>query len=529
MPLSPGARLGPYEILSPIGAGGMGEVYRARDTRLGRDIAIKVLIGTFSRDADRIRRFEQEARAAGLLNHPNITAVYDVGQHEGAPYVVQELLEGQTLKAVLRQGRPSPRRAVDYAVQIALGLAAAHEKGIVHRDLKPANVFVTNDGRVKILDFGLAKLLRPEVLDVPSDLPTASPGTESGVLLGTVGYMSPEQLRSQPAEERSDIFSLGVVLHEMLSGSPPFLRSAPLDTMLAILSEDPPALRSPEIPRSLEQIVNRCLEKTVDLRFQHARDVAFALESVGVAEVADRASVNPSRWLFVVAGAVAVLAGAVLVQRAKRPVAAPAVAASGPGAPPRLIASPPPLSPSSAAAPAGGAVSPSARAESTSVRRPERTRRPPEPASYLVTPIVPSATLQPASAPSPEAPTPESNRLVAAEPTLGPVSNDSDLIQETLREYERALNTLDVDRYVRIFPSFAGGRRREIETSWRGLKSQHVELEIHQVEPRGDQAVVRARHLLVGIPLVGAEQRDVRDVVFFLEKRSGSWIIASVR
>ena len=199
MSLSAGSRLGPYEILSPLGAGGMGEVYRARDPRLAREVAIKVLPASLSQDADRLRRFEQEARAAGVLNHPNITAVYDFGTHEGSPYVVTELLEGETLRARLAGGALSQRKAVDYALQIAHGLAAAHEKGIVHRDLKPENLFVTKDGRVKILDFGLAKLVTPEEKKSgQTGFPTATAGTEPGVVLGTIGYMSPEQVRGRP-------------------------------------------------------------------------------------------------------------------------------------------------------------------------------------------------------------------------------------------------------------------------------------------------------------------------------------------
>ncbi len=201
----------------------MGEVYRAKDPRLGREVAIKVLPASFSQDADRLRRFEQEAKAAGVLNHPNITAVYDIGQHDGAPYVVQELLEGETLRAELAGGRFSPRKAIEYATQIAHGLAAAHEKGIVHRDLKPENVFVTKDGRVKILDFGLAKLTRRRRGSGPqTNLPTATAGTEPGVVLGTLGYMSPEQVRGKPADARSDIFSFGAILYEMLSGKRAF-------------------------------------------------------------------------------------------------------------------------------------------------------------------------------------------------------------------------------------------------------------------------------------------------------------------
>src|SRR5215471_15326734 len=251
---SVGAKLGPYRILALLGVGGMGEVYRARDPRLGRDVAIKVLPASFSRDAVRLRRFEQEARAAGILNHPNITAVYDIGTHDGAPYVVQELLEGRTLRVVLGGGRLEPGRAANYAVQIAHGLAAAHDKRIVHRDLKPENLFVTNDERVKILDFGLAKLVWTQDSSLRTDLLTASPGTEPGVILGTVAYMSPEQLRGQPTDERSDLFSFGVVAYEMLSGSQPFLRSSPADTMMAILSESPPPLTRAGISAPLNRL-----------------------------------------------------------------------------------------------------------------------------------------------------------------------------------------------------------------------------------------------------------------------------------
>src|SRR5215467_5204733 len=228
MTLIAGSRLGPYEILSPLGAGGMGEVYRAKDPRLGREVAIKVLPSSISSDADRLRRFEQEARAAGVLNHPNITAVHDIGSYDGAPYIVTELLVGETLRSRLSTGPLPVRKAIDYGVQIARGLAAAHEKGIVHRDLKPENVFVTRDGRLKILDFGLAKLTQVEGSGSVSKLPTA---TEPGVVLGTVGYMSPEQIKTGPVDARSDIFALGVILYEMLSGQRPFRGDSPGETM----------------------------------------------------------------------------------------------------------------------------------------------------------------------------------------------------------------------------------------------------------------------------------------------------------
>ncbi len=278
-----GSRLGPYEILGQIGAGGMGEVYRARDPRLAREVAIKVLPASYSQDADRLRRFEQEAKAAGVLNHPNITAVYDIGSHEGAPYVVQELLEGETLRAVLASGKLSARRAVDYATQIAHGLSAAHVKGIVHRDLKPENLFVTREGRVKILDFGLAKLTQAEgsASDATS-LPTETRGTEPGVVLGTLGYMSPEQVRGKPADARSDIFAFGAILYEMLSGRRAFRGDSAADTMSAILKEDPPDLSvtNQSVSPGLERIVRHCLEKNPEQRFHSAHDLAFDIEAL---------------------------------------------------------------------------------------------------------------------------------------------------------------------------------------------------------------------------------------------------------
>ena len=283
MTLAPGSRLGPYEIVSPLGAGGMGEVYRARDPRLDREVAVKVLPASFASDPDRLRRFEQEAKAAGALNHPNIMAVYDAGSHDGAPYVVSELLEGETLRAVLAGGPVSARRAIDYATQTARGLAAAHEKGIVHRDLKPENLFVTRDGRVKVLDFGLAKLTRPEGAIGPvTEAPTATAGTEPGIVLGTIGYMSPEQVRGQPTDARSDIFTLGAILHEMLSGKRAFRGDTAADTMSAILREDPPDLSETNkgVPPGLERVARHCLEKNPEQRFQSARDLAFDLEAL---------------------------------------------------------------------------------------------------------------------------------------------------------------------------------------------------------------------------------------------------------
>ena len=228
MGLSSGSRLGPYEIVSPLGVGGMGEVYRARDSRLGREVAIKVLPGSFSQDPERLRRFEQEARAASALNHPNILAIYDVGMHDAAPYLVTELLEGATLRDRLSSGVLPPRKGVECAVQIAQGLAAAHDKGIVHRDLKPDNVFICRDGRVKILDFGLAKLIAPESGDATVTHLGLENQTEAGVVMGTAGYMAPEQVRGEKADPRSDIFSFGAVLYEMLSGQRAWQRYAGL-------------------------------------------------------------------------------------------------------------------------------------------------------------------------------------------------------------------------------------------------------------------------------------------------------------
>jgi len=281
--LAPSTRLGPYEIVAPIGAGGMGEVYRARDTRLGRDVAIKVLPPEFADDPERLRRFEQEARAVAALSHPNILAIHDVGTHEGAPFIVTELLEGESLRDRLKAGGLTVRKAVETGVQIAQGLAAAHEKGIVHRDLKPGNVFVTRDGQVKILDFGLARLAQPEIPSDPhaTTLP-GEPATESGAVLGTMGYTSPEQLRGERADARSDIFAFGCVLYEMLAGKSPFLKATGAETVTAIMSEDPAPLSGTgrAIAPALQEIVSRCLEKRPADRFSSAHDLALALRAV---------------------------------------------------------------------------------------------------------------------------------------------------------------------------------------------------------------------------------------------------------
>ncbi|MGA9508932.1 MAG: serine/threonine-protein kinase, partial [Candidatus Sulfotelmatobacter sp.] len=287
MTLAAGTKLGPYEVQSLLGAGGMGEVYRARDTRLQRDVAIKVLPTSLARDEDRLRRFEQEAKSVAALNHPNLLTVFDVGtlpelmNASGAtasPYIVSELLEGSTLRARLAEGTLGQRKVLDYGVQIAAGLAAAHERGIVHRDIKPENIFITKDDRVKILDFGLAKLTQSE-FDSQTSLPTATNQTELGLVLGTMGYMSPEQLRGKKVDARSDIFSFGAVLYEMLAHRRAFHGDNTADVVSAILNQQPPELTvtNQEISPSLEHIVRHCLEKDPGLRFQSARDLAFQL------------------------------------------------------------------------------------------------------------------------------------------------------------------------------------------------------------------------------------------------------------
>jgi len=281
MALSAGTKLGPYEIQALIGAGGMGEVYRAKDARLDRIVAIKVLPASFSADHDRMQRFAQEARAAAALNHPNILSIFDIGDEKGSPYVVSELLEGVTLRERLRSGALSSRKAIDYGVQVSRGLAAAHEKGIVHRDLKPENLFITSDGRVKILDFGLAKLTRPEAAS-EADAPTVHGVTEPGLIMGTAGYMSPEQVRGQTADQRSDIFAFGAILYEMISGKRAFHGETSADSMSAILKEEVPELSETvrNVPAGLERIVRHCLEKNPSQRFHSAGDLAFDLESL---------------------------------------------------------------------------------------------------------------------------------------------------------------------------------------------------------------------------------------------------------
>ncbi|HKO13102.1 MAG TPA: serine/threonine-protein kinase, partial [Acidobacteriaceae bacterium] len=272
-----GSFLGEYEIVAPLGAGGMGEVYRARDPRLNREVAIKVLPEFYSRDPERLRRFEQEARAAAALNHPNILVVYQLGTASGIVYIVSELLEGETLRERMRRGPVPLRTAVDVGVQIARGLAAAHKKGIIHRDLKPENLFLTRDGHAKILDFGLARVEAPA-----DEQETMAPvhKTMPGVQMGTVGYMSPEQVRGAPADARSDIFSFCVVMREMLTGTPTFEKPTSVEVMTAILNEYPVSQLGPNIPLGLQRVLERGLEKNPEQRFQSASDLAFALESL---------------------------------------------------------------------------------------------------------------------------------------------------------------------------------------------------------------------------------------------------------
>src|SRR5579872_2645641 len=319
MALPAGSKLGPYEIQSPLGAGGMGEVYRARDTRLNRDVAIKILPASYSADPERLQRFAQESRAAAALNHPNILSIYDIGETNGAPYVVSELLEGETLRDRLRNGPLSSRKAIDYAQQIARGLAAAHEKGIVHRDLKPENLFITNDGRAKILDFGLAKFTRPDAdaAKVSGDDPTMQVATEVGTVMGTAGYMSPEQVRGKAADSRSDIFSFGAILYEMLSGKRAFHGDSAADTMSAILKEEPPDLAETNrnVSPALERVVRHCLEKSPAERFQSARDVAFNLEALTDISSTSRGGMRAlpgekplRRWVLPLAGALLMMA-----------------------------------------------------------------------------------------------------------------------------------------------------------------------------------------------------------------------------
>jgi serine/threonine-protein kinase len=323
MALEPRTRVGPYEVLALMGAGGMGEVYRARDERLGREVAIKVLLAAAARDPERRQRFEQEARAVGALNHPNVLAIHDVGDHEGTPYLVSELLDGETLRDRLdATSRLPTRKAVDYATQVAQGLAAAHDKGILHRDLKPENLFLTRDGGVKILDFGLAKLTEPD-LESDTDAPTRTRHTQAGTVVGTVGYMSPEQVRGRDVDHRSDIFALGAVLYEMLAGRRAFAEETPAETMTAILKHEPagPPDSDHRVPLGIERITRRCLEKKPEERFQSARDLAFHLQVQSTASGSAASPVTgqprrrwPNRVTLVVLGVVLLAAVGRLVE-----------------------------------------------------------------------------------------------------------------------------------------------------------------------------------------------------------------------
>jgi WD40 repeat protein len=317
MTITVGTRLGPYEVVSPIGAGGMGEVWRARDTRLGRDVAVKVLPESVAQDPEALARFEREARAVAALNHPHILALFDFGRQDSTAYAVTELLEGDTLRERLRQAPLPLRKITDYGSQIAQGLAAAHERGIVHRDLKPENLFVTQDGRVKILDFGLARQTHAAGGADDTRSPTLTQQTEPGTVVGTAGYMSPEQVRGGAVDHRSDVFSFGCVLHEMATGRRAFQRPTAADTMAAILREEPeplPRLR-PDLPPALERIVLHCLEKSPGERFQSMRDVAFDLQALSAPELTGPSeALRPQRRLpFAWAGlGIAVLALAVI-------------------------------------------------------------------------------------------------------------------------------------------------------------------------------------------------------------------------
>jgi TolB-like protein/Flp pilus assembly protein TadD len=333
-----GTRLGPYEILAPVGTGGMGEVWRARDTRLDRDVAIKILPEEFFEDAERRNRFEREAKLLAALNHPNIAAVFafeEIPGSSGSPgrhLLAMELLEGESLRDALREGPLPPRRAIDLAAQIADGLAAAHAKGIIHRDLKPENVFLTKDGRSKILDFGLARHV-PVASSVDSTSPTEARATMPGVVLGTIGYFSPEQVRGEPADHRSDIFAFGCVLHEMLSGKAAFKRETAAETMTAALREEAPTLSvSPE----LSALVNRCLEKRPELRFQSAQDLAFALRSLPSASGSTATGIPVATrrpalsWLIPGAVAFVLVAAVIGLIRGRQPSPPPPAPTSGP-------------------------------------------------------------------------------------------------------------------------------------------------------------------------------------------------------
>lgn len=331
MTLSSGTRLGPYEIVSHLGAGGMGEVYRARDTRLGREVAVKVLPQFLAQGGvDRLRRFEHEARVLSALNHPNLLAIHDVGMQGGIHYLVSELLEGGSLRQRLAEGSLPVRKAIEYGIQMAGALAAAHEKGIVHRDLKPENLFLTKDGRIKILDFGLAKVTQTPP-EVEPGTQTVTARTEPGTVMGTAGYMSPEQVRGNPADHRADIFAFGAVLYEMLTGKRAFLKPTAAETMSAILNEDPPPISqiAPSMPPALQRVLHRCLEKSPEQRFQSALDLAFALEALSDSGSSATAVSTPARssrgWAWLAAAGIAIAVSLILAVWWTRPPANPVV------------------------------------------------------------------------------------------------------------------------------------------------------------------------------------------------------------
>jgi serine/threonine protein kinase/Tol biopolymer transport system component len=337
MTIKPGTRLDEYEVETLIGSGGMGEVYRARDARLKRAVAIKVLPQFVSNDPDRLRRFEQEAQAAAALNHPNILAVFQLGAYQGTPFMVLELLEGQNFRERLRAGPLPVNKVVEYGVQIARGLGAAHEKGIVHRDLKPENLFLTRDERVKILDFGLAKLTQDQPA-VDTEAPALTERTEPGMVMGTAGYMAPEQVRGKKADHRADIFAFGAILYEMLTGRRAFRKATAAETMSSILNEEPQRISqiAPNLPAGLQRVVQRCLEKNPEQRFQSASDLGFALEAWSdsrevappepkLMEVEARKTVWPSRRISAIAAVVFAAFAAVVWSLAK------------PSLPPRVV------------------------------------------------------------------------------------------------------------------------------------------------------------------------------------------------
>jgi eukaryotic-like serine/threonine-protein kinase len=325
MTIAAGSRLGPYEILGQIGAGGMGQVWKARDTRLGRDVAIKVLPQTVASNPDALARFEREAKAVAALSHPNILAIHDFGNEGGIVYAVMELLEGETLRGKLDAGPITQRQAVDYALQVARGLSAAHDKGVIHRDLKPENVFVTRDGHVKILDFGLAKRVDAVPAADGTRAPTVERHTERGRVMGTVGYVSPEELRGLLVDHRCDIFSFGAILYELLSGKRAFFRQTVSDTIAAILRDEPPALSESgrNISPALDQIVRHCLEKDRDNRFQSANDIAFALLEASAptttASVVPLVAPPPGRRYALVAAAILAVLAAAAIFLLRRP------------------------------------------------------------------------------------------------------------------------------------------------------------------------------------------------------------------